>query len=297
MEPLSLILLGAIPVVVAISLRLLGIRYIPHGRVGIVEKLWSGRGNMKDGGSIGYIYARDGEPLPPTQTLGRTVPCNSFQDARAFLEHGGQRGRQRAILREGVYALNLALFVVITEDQVYCGAVPEKERERYEGWRKELRSDQGFRPIVLGAAPKGRALVESAEDLGRPRGAGDNIGVITVHDGAPIESGEVIAPEVHPTDGLDHDYFQDVEAFLSMGGRRGKQLQVLTDGTFFLNRWFATVEVLPKTLIPIGYVGVVVSYHGRRGEDLTVPASATGSSWTRVCAVCGSAPCPRASTP
>ena len=91
----------------AISLRLLGIRYIPHGRVGIVEKLWSGRGNMKDGGSIGYIYARDGEPLPPTQTLGRTVPCNSFQDARAFLEHGGQRGRQRAILREGVYALNL----------------------------------------------------------------------------------------------------------------------------------------------------------------------------------------------
>ena len=121
--------------------------------------------------------------------------------------------------------------------------------------------------------------------------------MITVHDGAPIESGEVIAPEVHPTDGLDHDYFQDVEAFLSMGGRRGKQLQVLTDGTFFLNRWFATVEVLPKTLIPIGYVGVVVSYHGRRGEDLTVPASATGSSWTRVCAVCGSAPCPRASTP
>src|SRR5690348_6917560 len=74
-------------------------------------------------GKIGYVYARDGQPLEPSQTLGRVVACNNFQDARAFLgEEGGelgQRGRQRAILREGVYAINLALFVVITEDVVY----------------------------------------------------------------------------------------------------------------------------------------------------------------------------------
>ena len=36
-------------------------------------------------GQIGYVYARDGEPLPPSQTLGRVVPCNNFQDARTFL--------------------------------------------------------------------------------------------------------------------------------------------------------------------------------------------------------------------
>src|SRR6476619_4606750 len=36
-------------------------------------------------GQIGYVYARDGEPLPPSQTLARVVPCNNFQDARAFL--------------------------------------------------------------------------------------------------------------------------------------------------------------------------------------------------------------------
>jgi uncharacterized membrane protein YqiK len=67
-------------------------------------------------GKIGYVYARDGEPLLPSQTLGRVVSCNNFQDARAFLGEGvgedemqrGQRGRQRAILREGVYALNPA---------------------------------------------------------------------------------------------------------------------------------------------------------------------------------------------
>src|SRR5262245_54054460 len=36
-------------------------------------------------GKIGYVYARDGQPLPPSLTLGRAIPCNNFQDARAFL--------------------------------------------------------------------------------------------------------------------------------------------------------------------------------------------------------------------
>src|SRR5258708_1512873 len=39
-------------------------------------------------GRIGYVYARDGESLPPSQTLGRIVACNNFQDARAFLGNG-----------------------------------------------------------------------------------------------------------------------------------------------------------------------------------------------------------------
>jgi len=36
-------------------------------------------------GKIGYVYARDGQPLPSSQTLGRVVECNNFQDAEAFL--------------------------------------------------------------------------------------------------------------------------------------------------------------------------------------------------------------------
>ena len=39
-------------------------------------------------GKIGYVYARDGEPLLPSQTLAQVVPCNNFQDARRFL--GGE---------------------------------------------------------------------------------------------------------------------------------------------------------------------------------------------------------------
>src|SRR5262245_11162379 len=151
---------------------LAGVRYIPHNKVGIVEKLWSASGSLTGGrivalegeagfqaellrggvhagffpwqyrihreplvmisqGKVGYIYARDGSPLPPTQTLARIVDCNHFQDADAFLKNGGQRGRQRAILREGVFAINQALFVVISEDRVFSGPIQEKHERKY----------------------------------------------------------------------------------------------------------------------------------------------------------------------
>src|SRR5947209_8806858 len=44
-------------------------------------------------GQIGYVNARDGDPLPPSQTLGRVVVCDNFQDARTFLgPAAGDRG-------------------------------------------------------------------------------------------------------------------------------------------------------------------------------------------------------------
>src|SRR5262249_11921177 len=106
-------------------------------------------------GKIGYVYARDGEPLPPSQTLGRVVECGNFQDARAFLagpENAGeqslrgQRGRQRGILREGVYAIHPALFVVITEDAVYgLGQIlGSSESDSLQGWQQQLHEIDGF---------------------------------------------------------------------------------------------------------------------------------------------------------
>jgi len=229
-------------------------------------------------GKIGYVYARDGEPLQPEQTLGRVVECNHYQDAQTFLANGGQRGRQRLVLREGVYAINVALFVVITEDNVFSGPVREREQTKYGDWQKQLASERAFDPVVIGFGSHvdPREFIDSARG---DTGAGgqddmqllpsDNIGIVTVQDGPTIGAGEIIAPELPKREGVDHNYFQDPEAFLTLGGKRGKQLQVLTDGTFFINRWFATVEMKLKTVIPIGYVGVVVSYYGGVGEDVT----------------------------
>src|SRR5262245_19777108 len=228
-------------------------------------------------GRIGYVYARDGEALPPSQTLGRIVACNNFQDARAFLGKGdphskgtalGQRGRQRAILREGMYAINPALFVVMTEDAVYSlrSLQGPQETKAISDWQRVLSEIHGFSPVVVGGA------IETQDPLNSERTLTvDSIGIVTVHDGPSLEPGEIIAPPVgnEAADANYHNNFQDPEAFLRAGGRRGRQYQTLTDGTYFLNRWFATVQMHPKTVVPIGYVGVVVSYYGKAGRDLS----------------------------
>ena len=66
-----------------------------------------------------------------------------------------------------------------------------------------------------------------------------------------------------------HNNFQDPEKFLQAGGLRGRQLQTLVEGTYYINRLFATVEMVPKTVVEVGNVGVVVSYTGEVGVDLT----------------------------
>jgi uncharacterized membrane protein YqiK len=101
--------------------------------------------------------------------------------------------------------------------------------------------------------------------MGHGSEASDIMGIVTVHDGPSLEDGEIIAPYV----GEAHASFQDPEKFLELGGRRGKQIQVLTDGTYYINRLFASVEFRPKTVVPIGFVGVVVSFFGKEGVDTT----------------------------
>src|SRR5262249_48911051 len=41
------------------------------------------------------------------------------------------------------------------------------------------------------------------------------------------------------------------------------------EGTYYINRLFATVETIPKTVIEVGHVGVVVFYTGTAGKDLS----------------------------
>ncbi len=229
-------------------------------------------------GKMGYVYARDGESLSPSQTLARVADSNHFQDARGFLMGRaapsttaddstivGQRGRQRMILREGVYALNLALFVVITEDAVYrLEFQGRRELETLVGWQNELKLVNGFSPVVIGAPILAPDPINPERQI-----SVDSLGIVTVQDGPSLGPGEIIAPAVG-TQGTDkhfHNNYQDPEAFLLAGGHRGRQYVPLTDGTYFINRWFASVEVVPKTVVPIGFVGVVVSYYGRVGQD------------------------------
>ncbi len=66
-------------------------------------------------GYLGIVEARDGKPLADGHVLARKVECGSFQDARAFLTGGGERGPQIAIIPPGTYRIHLGLFTVVQE--------------------------------------------------------------------------------------------------------------------------------------------------------------------------------------
>jgi uncharacterized membrane protein YqiK len=279
-------------VAVVMIFALSGLRYIPNDRIGIVEKRWSSAGSIKSGlialgneagfqpdilrgglhylmplqyavhrmplvtiqqGSIGYVFARDGAPLPPTQALASNLTANDFQNVRSFLEGGGQRGPQRKILREGTYAIHLAQFVVVTQDTLYYHSLNDDDDTLLRRMAAVIGERGGFAPIVI-------------------KGADDLVGIVTVHDGPSLAQDEIIAQVVgdNPSDEATyHNKFQDAERFLAAGGMRGRQLQVLVEGTYYINRLFATVETVPKTVVDVGTVGVVVSYTGERGADLS----------------------------
>jgi uncharacterized membrane protein YqiK len=92
----------------------------------------------------------------------------------------------------------------------------------------------------------------------------DRVGIVTVLDGRPIPSGDLAGPIVP-----NHDSFQRGQAFTEAGGCRGLQEDVLLSGSWNLNPWFVRVEQVPLTEIPLGYVGVVVSYVGREHLDVS----------------------------
>ena len=289
----GLILLVGLSVVIVILLILLsGVRVIPNTRIGIVEKRFSPKGSIKSGfialngeagfqpkvlrggihylmpvqyvvhaaplvtipqGKIGYIFARDGKLLDSTQTLASNADVSDFQDVEGFLKNGGQRGPQRRVLREGTYAINLVQFIVLTDGRVYSLPLSREDMDVIQKMANVIAERNGFVPVII-------------------KDTDDKIGIATVHDGPSLGQGEIIAPVVgdDPKDAdTYHNKFQDPDKFLKAGGFRGRQLQVLVEGTYYVNRLFATVEMIQKTIIEVGNVGVVVSYTGETGEDLS----------------------------
>jgi uncharacterized membrane protein YqiK len=92
----------------------------------------------------------------------------------------------------------------------------------------------------------------------------DQVGIVTTLDGKSIDAGEIAGTTI-----AGHDNFQNAQAFLDGAGRRGLQEQILLSGTWNLNPWFVQVEQVPMVQIPIGYVGVVISFVGAAHVDVS----------------------------
>lgn len=92
----------------------------------------------------------------------------------------------------------------------------------------------------------------------------DMVGIVTTLDGLPIVEGEIAGRVIS-----GHDNFQNGQKFIDGCGSRGLQEQIILSGSWNLNPWFVKVEQVAMTEIPIGYVGVVISFVGQSHEDVS----------------------------
>jgi uncharacterized membrane protein YqiK len=114
-------------------------------------------------GEIALVVAADGAPIPTERILAKIVECDNYQNARRFLQNGGEKGRQLAILTAGTYRINTALFSVITSRSA---------------------GQQGMDPDAL--------LIYQVEP--------DMVGIVTTLDGKPIAEGEIAGSVVQGHD-------------------------------------------------------------------------------------------------
>lgn len=112
-------------------------------------------------GEIGLVIANDGLSIPASsgRILGRIVDCDDFQNARAFLENGGEKGQQLGILRSGKYRIHTELFIIITS----ANAIDYKMK------------------------PEQLSVFEVPSD---------KLGVVTTRDGQPLPKGERAGCEI-----------------------------------------------------------------------------------------------------
>jgi uncharacterized membrane protein YqiK len=250
-------------------------------------------------GSIGVVQACDGRPLPGGRVIARDVECNFFQDARTFLEAGGERGPQMKVIPPGTFRINPLLFTVKLADateipQGKVGVVEAHDGHPLPVGRViargvECDSFQDAQKFFAGGGERGPQAkvippgnyrinpvlfdvrLEHVVDIPETK-----IGVVTTKEGQPLPTGDIAGGEV-----AGHNMFQDADKFIANGGHKGLQEQVLLAGRYFLNPRFATVEIVDMFTVPIAHVGVVIAYIGREGRDVTGEAFKHGNLVSR----------------
>jgi len=238
--------------------RIFGIIIIPENRIGLVTKK--------------FVLVGKNRELPE----GRIIAVN------------GEAGYQARTLAPGIYFwywiwqynVTMQPFTVIPEGKI--GLVVAKDGSELETGRilarkVECDSFQDAEGFIRNGGRKGRQTAYITAGLYRINTflfdvlitdlmkIEDNmVGIVTTLDGMPLEEGAIAGKYVQ-----SHNNFQDTDSFLANGGNKGLQPQVILAGSYYLNPWFVKVEQTKMTEIPIGYVGVVISYIGEEGKDLS----------------------------
>jgi uncharacterized membrane protein YqiK len=163
------------------------------------------------------------------------------------------------------YRFLLWLFGVIIVPDDSVGMVTKKfvlfgsHRTLPDGRIVALNGEAGFQAdtlspgLHLGLWPWQYA-VELARFLTVPHG---QVGSVEACDGEPLASGRIVANRVAC------DSFQDARRFLSSGGERGPQMELIPPGTYRINALLFKVSVVDAVTVPPGKIGVVEARDGR----------------------------------
>jgi uncharacterized membrane protein YqiK len=231
---------------------------------------------------VGIIESIDGRPLDPGRIFARRVQGHdSFQDGELFLRSGGQKGTQIDVLPPGQFRINTYLFRIRVEKALVIaansiGVVTGRDGEALAPGRLLARKTEGHASFQ-----DGEAFIQNAGERGpqidvmlpgRYRLNSDmfnvvlmpaavveanQVGLVTAKDGRPLPPGELVAASV-----TGHNDFQDASAFLSSGGQRGPQFDLLKPGTYYINPLMFDVRLDNVIVIQRGEVAVLVSNVG-----------------------------------
>jgi uncharacterized membrane protein YqiK len=267
---ISVVIVAAVLLLITLVLMgplLFGTVLISERQVGIVVKRWGGRGLEP-----GRLIALAGEAGYQADTLA------------PGLHFGFWRWQFRIIkvpvtvVPQGEIALVLAADGAAIPAERILGKVVDSDN--FQDARKFLvnggekgrqlgmltggtyRINSALFTVITSHTAEGNGMAASQLELTRVNT--DMVGIVTTLDGRPIEAGEIAGQTI-----AGHENFQNAQAFLDGSGSRGLQEQVLLSGTWNLNPWFVQVEQVPMVHIPIGHIGVVISFVGKAHEDVS----------------------------
>ncbi len=247
---------------------------------------------------LGVIEAIDGEPM---QTGSIFAPDraqnahNNFQDPIAFIKQGGVKGIQLRTLPPGKWAIHPYLFRVsiakaATIPPGKLGIVTSADGAPLDAGRlhgiaiKGHKNFQDAETFIYSGGQKGaqvEVLTPGTYRIHTSSIAFDNnndiqpgiftirlvdatviaenqIGLVEALDGAPLDQRDYVAQAV-----TGHDNFQDSNEFISQGGQRGPQKDILLPGNYYINPMvFKVIPESAKEVKP-GEVAVIVSNVGK----------------------------------
>jgi uncharacterized membrane protein YqiK len=242
---------------------------------------------------IACVEAIDGKPVERKGgNFGSPVECDKYQDAEAFIRNGGQKGPQIAILEPGYYRINTLLFIIQKKKITNISGGKLGLIEAMDGARipegrllgKKVDGHKNFydgEAFIQNGGERGRQieilmpgryrintdLFKIIEIVDWTNINADQVGIVTVNEGRPITDSTKIAAEELSMD--VHNNFQDPDAFIKADGQKGLQIPVLRAGNYAINPWFAHVEKMDMVNVAIGNCGVVTSFVGPDGKDLS----------------------------